>query len=87
MVSLLDEYYKFKQTVKCDATTLMLFDDVLCQIENDEDYDEYTSDPEFQEELIEYCYNYDFDWSYGLGYDDIMDIVECVVDIYKTDRE
>ena len=72
---------KFENEIDIDTTTLFLYEEVVYCIS--EDYEDMELNDDLKEIIINYCSTYNYDWSVGLAYDDIDNIIEAIREDYK----
>lgn len=85
-MTLLEEFEKFEK-LGIDASTCLLFNDCLYLIEEGEKYDsKLTENDNFRELLIYNCFEYEWDWTCGLGYEDCICIITKTISDYSIEE-
>ena len=85
---LFEAYEQYKEK-PFDLTAILLYDDCLWNLEDylseydiDLPYELLLYDSLFKELLMEACYYCNYDWSIGVGYDEVVDILSETVSSY-----
>jgi hypothetical protein len=66
------ETLKMLESMYFDCTTFLIYNEVVYNLY--EEYDFEVTD-EYKMLIWDYCSSYDYDWTIGLGWDDIQDII------------
>jgi len=66
------ETLKVLESIDFDSTTFLIYNEVVYNL-----YEEYNFEVTDEHKMIiwNFCESYNYDWSLGLGWDDIQDII------------
>lgn len=89
---LFEAYEQYKEN-PFDLTAILLYDDCLWNLEDyltdsdfDLDYELLSNNSYFKELLMESCYYCNYDWSIGVGYEEVIEILSEVVSYYLEEE-